>query len=229
MGINYSIQLTFMECLLWACCWVKLVNISWTRLIFREMKYWLLKKKRKKYWLLLFVLSVIFPFNVYWMDTIARIIQIFNTFVCVCVCVCVCARGRTRACIPLHHSQNYSDLQHMCVCVCVCVHTCLHSTPPCVATPALAFCCFICRVHMPQPGFCHVQRYLLLYSTHPLSRHAHELSIPPFWQLILVLCLLLDFPSFIHWCIHLTNSHRTPLMFKLWSLEILGHAKMNQT
>ena len=98
MGINYSIQLTFMECLLWACCWVKLVNISWTRLIFREMKYWLLKKKRKKYWLLLFVLSVIFPFNVYWMDTIARIIQIFNTFVCVCVCVCV----RTRACIPLH-------------------------------------------------------------------------------------------------------------------------------
>ena len=93
------------------------------------------------------------------------------------------------------------------MCVCVCAHTCLHSTPPCVATPALAFCCFICRVHMPQPGFCHVQLYLLLYSTHPLSRHAHELSIPPFWQLILVLCLLLDFPSFIHWCIHLTNSH----------------------
>lgn len=80
-----------MECLLWACCWVKLVNISWTRLMFWEMKYWLLKKKkeRKKYWLLLFVPSVVFPFDVYWMDTIARIIQMFNTFVCVRACVCV--------------------------------------------------------------------------------------------------------------------------------------------
>ena len=42
MGIKYSIQLTFMECLLWACCWIRLINISWTRLIFGEMKYWLL-------------------------------------------------------------------------------------------------------------------------------------------------------------------------------------------
>ena len=124
----------------------------------------------------MFVLSVIFPFNVYWMDTIARIIQIFNT--CVCVCVCVCVRAHVLA----FHSTIARIIQifNTFVCVCVCAHTCLHSTPPCVATPALAFCCFICRVHMPQPGFCHVQLYLLLYSTHPLSRHAHELSIPPF-------------------------------------------------
>ena len=130
MGIKYSIQLTFMECLLWACCWVRLINISWTRLIFGEMKHWLL----------LFVPSVILPFNVYWMDTIARIIHTFSTFVCVGVCLCVRA------------------------------HTCLHSTLPCVAAPVLAFCYFICRVRMPQPGFCHVQLYFfLLVNTSPLQ------------------------------------------------------------
>ena len=83
MGIKYSIQLTFMECLLWACCWVKLINISWTRLIFGEMTYWLL----------LFVPSVILPFKVHWMDTIARIIHTFSTFVCVGVCVCACTHA----------------------------------------------------------------------------------------------------------------------------------------
>lgn len=41
-GIKYSIQLTFIECLLWACCWVRLINISWTRLILGKMKSWLL-------------------------------------------------------------------------------------------------------------------------------------------------------------------------------------------
>lgn len=59
-GIKYSIQLTFIECLLSACCWVRLINRSWTRLMFREMKYWLL----------LFVPSVILAFNLYWTDTI---------------------------------------------------------------------------------------------------------------------------------------------------------------
>lgn len=41
-GIKYSIQLTFIECLLWACCWVRLINISWTRLMLGGMKSWLL-------------------------------------------------------------------------------------------------------------------------------------------------------------------------------------------
>lgn len=155
------------------------------------------KKERKKYWLLLFVPSVIFPFNVYWMDTIARIIQTFNT------CVCVCMRVRVRACIPLHLVVLL--LPHWLSVTSSVVFTCL----------SLVFV---------TSNFISYS-----YSTHPLSRHAHGLSIPPFWQLILVLCLLLDFPSFIHWCIHLTNRHQTPLTFKLWSLEILGHAKMNQT
>lgn len=41
-----------------------------------------------KYWLLLFVASVILPSSLYWMDIIARVIQTFNRFVCVYVCAC---------------------------------------------------------------------------------------------------------------------------------------------
>lgn len=145
MGIKYSIQLTFMECLLWACCWIRLINISWTRLMFGEMKYWLH----------LFVPSVILPFSVHWMGTMARIIQDY-------LCGRVCVRANARL---------------------------LSTLPRCVATPALAFCYFICRVCMPQPGSCHIQLYfLLLVHKSPLQActwtqcpsiwTAHSCSVP---------------------------------------------------
>ena len=167
-GIKYSIQLTFMECLLWACCWVRLINISWTWLICGE----------RKYWLLLFVPSVILPSSLYWMDTIARIIQTFNKFVCACMCVC--------ACTPLYLIVSLL-LQWLSV------------------TSSVMF------THL---SLAFVTANFISYSssTHPRSRHAHGLGIPLVWQLILSSVPSPRFPSFIYWCIHLTNRHWAPLM-----------------
>lgn len=43
-----------------------------------------------KYWLLLFVTSVILPATLYWMVTIARVIQAFHKSVCACACTPLC-------------------------------------------------------------------------------------------------------------------------------------------
>lgn len=116
MGIKYSIQLTFMECLLWACCWIRLINTSWTRLIFGEMKYWLL----------LFVPSVILPFSVHWMGTMARIIQTLSMF----VWVCVCARRRALA----FHSPSCC---YSCTGFLLLHLSCLHASAWLLSHPAL--------------------------------------------------------------------------------------------
>lgn len=61
-----------------------------------------------KYWLLLFVISVILPSNLYWMVTIAGVIQTFHRFVRVCVRVpatmlyCVATRA-VASCYFIYH------------------------------------------------------------------------------------------------------------------------------
>lgn len=119
-GIKYSIQLTFIECLLWACCWVRLINISWTRLILGKMKSWLL----------LFVQSSFPPTTLdgYSCQRDSDIEQICaQTNLCTCVgalhCAVLClllhwlpihlSRSHASAWFLLHPALFLSSLQHM--------------------------------------------------------------------------------------------------------------------
>lgn len=144
-----------------------------------------------KYWLLLFVPSVILSSSLYWMGTVPRVIPTFNS-------VCV----RVHPCAPLCLTVSLL-LQWLFITSSI-VFTCL----------SLAF----------------VTADFVSYSpiTHTLAGHAHGLSVP-LSDSSFSASVLSRFPSFIHWFIHLTNRKWTPLMFKLWSWEILGHTKMNQT
>ena len=151
-----------MECLLWACCWVKLVNISWTRLMFWEMKYWLLKKKRKK--------------------------EILIAFVCSFSCLSL------RRILDGYHSQNYSNVQHICVCVCVCACVCVyvhvvafHSTLCCYSCTGFLLL-YLSRSHASAWFLSRPTLFLTLFNTSPLQActwtqypsilTAHSCSVP---------------------------------------------------